>query len=96
MLSPFHKVGLGLLAAGGLSLIATLFFLSPVTTLSAEPASAPDNECDAIAALHLPYSSTTAVHERTEPDWPRGVTVCEAEVREHPGEIRFVYQLGRA
>jgi hypothetical protein len=55
-----------------------------------------ESECDTIAALRLPFSSTTDVHERKEPDWARGVTVCAAEVQAHPGVMRFIYQLGRS
>ena len=56
----------------------------------------PKGECDTIAALHLPHTSPTEVHERQRTDWARGVTACEAEVKAHPGEIRFVYELGRS
>jgi hypothetical protein len=86
---PFHKVGPGLFAMVALSL------LSMVPAMAA-PSTEPENECDTIAALRLPFSSTTAVHETREADWARGVTVCEAQVQAHPGEMRFVYQLGRA
>lgn len=85
-----HKAGLGLFA------LVALILISTVTVLAAAPSSELENECDTIAALRLPFSSTTAVHERTEADWVRGAAVCEAEVRAHPGEMRFVYQLGRA
>ena len=63
---------------------------------AAAPSSEPDNECDRIAALHLPHTSTAAVHETPETDWIRGVAACQAEVQAHPGEMRFVYQLARA
>jgi hypothetical protein len=60
--------------------------------------SSPDSEseCDKIAALHLPHTSPTAVHETAEPDWNRGVIACQAEVQAYPGETRFVYELGRS
>jgi tetratricopeptide (TPR) repeat protein len=85
---PFYKFGLGLFA------IVALVLVSRGTATAAEPE--PDSECDTIAGLRLPFSSTTAVHEIQESDWLRGVSVCEAEVRAHPGEMRFVFELGRA
>jgi hypothetical protein len=82
---PFHKIGRGLFVIVAFSLV------SMATAPAAEPSPEPDNECDMIAALRLPFSSTTAVHETQEADWIRGVTVCEAEVRAHPEEMRFVH-----
>ena len=86
----FLKIWLRLFAVGAVFLLAQ-------NTAMAAPlrANAPDNECDRIAALRLPFSSTTAVHETQEPDWVRGVAACDAQVKAHPGEIRFVYQRGR-
>ncbi len=53
-------------------------------------------ECDKIAAQRIPFSSSAAVHEINEANWLRGADVCTAAVEAHPGEMRFVYELGRA
>ncbi|MDR3435138.1 tetratricopeptide repeat protein, partial [Telmatospirillum sp.] len=58
--------------------------------------SEPPTECDRIAAPRPPILSSSDVHETNESDWRRGVEACQAEVKAHPEEIRFVYQLGRA
>jgi len=60
---------------------------------AAAPSEAP-TECDRIAAPRPP-SPSPAAHE-PEPDWRRGVEACEAEVRAHPGEMRFVFELARS
>ena len=57
---------------------------------------ADSDACDKIAGLRLAITSTAAVHEREETDWVRGAAVCQAATRAHPGEMRFVYELGRA
>ena len=62
---------------------------------AADPPNA-ETQCDEIAALRLPHTSIAAVHETKEADWPAGVTACEAAVRAHPEEPRFMYKLGRA
>jgi hypothetical protein len=78
----------------------------PAPALTAQAQTAPrssatsspgtESECDTIAALHLPHTSPTAVHETAEPDWNRGVIACQTAVQAHPGETHFVYELGRA
>ncbi len=55
-----------------------------------------EDECDKIAAFRMSFTTAAAVHETAETDWNRGVAVCEAAVRAHPGEPRFMYELGRA
>jgi uncharacterized caspase-like protein len=65
---------------------------------SATPATAaaPATECDNIAAVPPQNSTSNPMREKKEPDWSRGVQACAAEVRDHPDEMRFVFQLGRA
>lgn len=93
MRSPLlHRTLLRLL--GALAFYSASTIMASAIVLSSDADT--DTECDRIAALHLPFSSTTAVHETKETDWPRGVNACEAEVQAHPGEMRFVFQLGIA
>jgi uncharacterized protein len=56
----------------------------------------PRNDCDRLAALRVPYSSPQAVHEAELADWPKAAAACEAELKAHPGEMRFEYELGRS
>lgn len=92
MTTMFHKFRLCLFSLASLSLAS----MATVSHAAASPERASDSECDTIAALRLPFASTTEVHEIKEPDWARGVTVCEEEVYAHPGEMRLVYQLARS
>jgi TPR repeat protein len=68
----------------------------PAQPPEAMAAAEPDNDCDRIAAPRAPVSQASAVRERTEPDWAAAVPACEAMIKAHPAEMRFVDQLGRA
>ena len=90
-----------LAAAAPLASTPTLAPSAPKETQAAQrdataAPSEPPTECDRIAAPRAPNSTSATVHEVTEPDWRRGVEACTAEVQAHPGEMRFVDQLGRA
>ena len=67
---------------------------TPRSTDDAAPE--PNNDCDRLAALKVPFSSPQAVHEAELIDWPKAAMACQTELTAHPTEMRFEYQLGRS
>jgi hypothetical protein len=63
---------------------------------SSDAVVATETECERLGGYHMRTNLVTSATERTATNWANVVALCQAEVAAHPGDLRFVYALGRA